>query len=493
MDKRLFDVNGITFNMLPVEGGRFVMGATSEQHADAFDNEAPAHSVKLDDYYLGESVVTQSLWNAVMNEVDEEGSEMPVTGKSWAECQSFIQKLNDLTGRVFRMPTEAEWEYAARGGKKTRGCKYAGSNVLDDVAWYEKNSGRTMHPVKQKRPNELGFYDMSGNVWEWCADWYGAYETNEDEEGEALQNPQGPKRGSQRVVRGAGKAYYARSCRVSCRLPLEPSGGNYDGTGLRLAMDVVEQPKETDVSGTDSAIGATPNVKTMPRGTASDNNKRTGQGQKRNTDGQGNYWRPTGGAKRKKKIWPWIVAACALLLVLLLVTSRGGGGASDHASPVEEPQAIQEDIIPSPESINQEVWQYFNTADSLFANNQLVLNVDKDYTSKIKELSNGWNYLLKAEEKNNDLRTLDSITYKSNEKEIKELKNGYKDHFQVVYKKECEGLMKTYKEGDYPKSYQTYIDDYIKRIKQLKEFSGFDIIKSDSISVIAERIIENTK
>lgn len=206
MERIVININGFSFNMLPVEGGQFVMGATFEQHGEAYDNESPAHSVKLDNYYLGETVVTQTLWNAVMGEGATMSLELPVTGKSWNDCQTFIRKLNDLTGRRFRLPTEAEWEFAARGGRMQKGCKYAGSNSLEDVAWYEKNSGRTIHPVKQKCPNELGLYDMSGNVWEWCSDWYGEYDIEEEGDGKAVMNPKGPVRGSMRVVRGASNA-----------------------------------------------------------------------------------------------------------------------------------------------------------------------------------------------------------------------------------------------------------------------------------------------
>lgn len=229
MDKRTIDVNGIIFNMLPVEGGQFVMGATSEQHGEAYDNEAPAHSVRVDDYYLGETVVTQALWDAVMDDTTEENPELPVTGKSWSECQAFIRKLNELTSKHFRMPTEAEWEFAARGGKKGRGCKYAGSNSLDDVAWYEKNSGRVIHPAKQKRPNELGLYDMSGNVWEWCKDWYGDYSSG------SQTNPTGPYSGSSRVFRGGGRLTVAGGCRVSNRTSKTPSSRDW-GLGFRVVL-----------------------------------------------------------------------------------------------------------------------------------------------------------------------------------------------------------------------------------------------------------------
>lgn len=501
MDKRTIDVNGIIFNMLPVEGGQFVMGATSEQHGEAYDNEAPAHSVRVDDYYLGETVVTQALWDAVMDDTTEENPELPVTGKSWSECQAFIRKLNDLTSRHFRMPTEAEWEYAARGGKKGRGCKYAGSNNLDDVAWYDKNSGRVIHPAKQKRPNELGLYDMSGNVWEWCADWYGDYDIDGEEAGKSASNPKGPKSGSFRVVRGASNAYYAQSCRVSCRLPLEPKGGNYGDTGLRLAMNENDPKGQTTVdSTTASETKESPQPNTYMGG-ATGGGSTKGKGTK---GGNSHYWKPTGGGKRKKKVWPWIVGPIGgffLLLIIIAIASHKNGANSGQTtnngttdtSTVQTPTKPKEPNKPelSTEDIDQKFWQYFNTSGTLFAKNKLEINVDKDYTSKIKELSNGWNYLLKADSTNNNLKTLNDTTYWFNSEQIKELKDSYKDHFQEVYNKECQGLTQLFKGGNYPESYKSTIDDYIKRIKQLKEFSGFDLIKSDSI---AEKIIiEKTK
>lgn len=501
MDKRTIDVNGIIFNMLPVEGGQFVMGATSEQHGDAYDNEAPAHSVRVDDYYLGETVVTQALWDAVMDDTTEENPELPVTGKSWSECQAFIRKLNDLTSRHFRMPTEAEWEYAARGGKKGRGCKYAGSNNLDDVAWYDKNSGRVIHPAKQKRPNELGLYDMSGNVWEWCADWYGEYERAEEGEEETAHNPQGPRRGSQRVVRGASSSYYAQSCRVSCRLPLDPLGNA--STGFRLAMDVEMQ--EQPNAGGAAATGATETPKAQPLEGKAGKATPVGAGKKSASE-RGNYWKASGGGtRRKKKVWPWIVGPVGgffLLLIIIAIASyrHGGGSGQTTNNSTTDNTIVQAPAKPkepkktelNTEDLKQEFFKNINTAGSLFANNQLVINVDKDYTPKIKELSNGWNCLLEAEKINNDLKTMDSI-YNHNCEQIKELKDGFKDHFLVVYNKECQGLTQMYKNngGKYPESYKSYIDEYIKRIKQLKEFSGFNMIECDSI---AEKIIiENTK
>ena len=209
------------------------MGATKEQGDDADDDERPTHQVTLSDYYMGQTEVTQALWEAVMgtNPSYFKGDNLPVECVSWEDCQTFIRRLNEklssqLGGKLFSLPTEAQWEFAARGGNKSQGYKYSGSNNLDDVAWYYANSGSNSHPVARKQPNELGLYDMSGNVWEWCKDWYGSYSSN------AQTNPQGPASGSLRVFRD-GK--YARLCRVSNRDRYVPVYRNIS-LGLRLCL-----------------------------------------------------------------------------------------------------------------------------------------------------------------------------------------------------------------------------------------------------------------
>ena len=199
--------------MVWVEGGTFRMGATSEQGSEAYDREKPVHSVTLSGYYIGKTEVTQVLWEAVMgsNPSRFKGDYLPVENVSWDDCQEFIRKLNSMTGQNFRLPTEAEWEFACRGGNNSRGYKYSGSNNLGSVAWYDGNSGNKTHPVGTKAPNELGIYDMSGNVWEWCADWYGDYSSG------AQTNPTGPYGGSNRVYRGGSWNYDVGRCRSSNR------------------------------------------------------------------------------------------------------------------------------------------------------------------------------------------------------------------------------------------------------------------------------------
>lgn len=226
-----FTVNGVSFDMIAVEGGTFTMGATSEQGSDVFNDEKPAHQVTLSSYYIGKTEVTQELWQAVMgsNPSNFSGTNLPVEQVSWEDCQTFITKLNELTGKNFRLPTEAEWEYAARGGNKSQGYMYSGSNTIDDVAWYSLNSSKITHPVATKAPNELGIYDMSGNVREWCSDWKGDYSSS------AQTNPTGPTSGSFRVRRGGGWGDDAGGCRVSYRDYNYPTNRNYY-LGLRLAL-----------------------------------------------------------------------------------------------------------------------------------------------------------------------------------------------------------------------------------------------------------------
>ena len=218
-------------NMVYVEGGTFTMGATSEQGSDADSDEKPTHQVTLSSFSIGKYEVTQEEWEAVMgnNPSSFKGAKRPVENVSWSDCHQFIRKLRTLTGKNFRMPTEAEWEYAARGGNKSRGYNYSGSNILDDVGWYGSNSSSSTHDVGQLDPNELGLYDMSGNVLEWCADWYGSYDSN------SQSNPGGPSSGSYRMFRGGCWPYSAGGCRVSYRFNSSP-GHSRSYLGLRLAL-----------------------------------------------------------------------------------------------------------------------------------------------------------------------------------------------------------------------------------------------------------------
>jgi formylglycine-generating enzyme required for sulfatase activity len=226
-------VNGVSFNMVMVEGGTFTMGATPEQvEAMAHYNEYPDHQVTLSSYCIGETEVTQALWQAVMGSNPSSfigDLNNPVEMVSWDDCQGFVDKLNQMTGKTFRLPTEAEWEFAARGGNKRHGYIYAGSDNIDEVAWYWSNSDDKTHPVATKKANELGLYDMSGNVYEWCQDFFGYY-SSEDQ-----INPTGPVSGYSRIFRGGSWYSDTRDCRVSYRYYNIPDGCWYS-VGLRLAM-----------------------------------------------------------------------------------------------------------------------------------------------------------------------------------------------------------------------------------------------------------------
>ena len=230
-ENQIITVNGVSFKMIHVDGGTFTMGATSEQGNDGYVDEKPSHRVTLSSYYIGETEVTQALWQAVMgsNPSYFKGNNHPVEEVSWDDCQTFIRKLNGITGKSFRLPTEAEWEFAARGGNKSNGYKYSGSSTVDRVAWYDGNSGGMTHDVKTKAANELGIYDMSGNVYEWCQDRYGSYSSS------AETNPTGASSGSNRVSRGGCWLNNAKSCRLAFRYGRTPSCCS-NGLSLRLVL-----------------------------------------------------------------------------------------------------------------------------------------------------------------------------------------------------------------------------------------------------------------
>jgi len=228
-------------NMVYVEGGDFIMGCTPEQHI-CYEDEYPKHQICLDDFKISKYPVTQRQWEEVMGTTVQQqrnlvNPRLPLWGEcddcpmyyvSWFEAQQFIMKLNQLTGKNYRLPTEAEWEYAARGGKMSKGYQYAGSDRVEMAAWMENNSNGA-RPVGQKLPNELGLYDMSGNVWEWCYDRFGNY--NEYPQ----TNPTGSSSGNLRVLRGGCWANNANYCRLSIRGNDNPDTRDYC-YGFRLVL-----------------------------------------------------------------------------------------------------------------------------------------------------------------------------------------------------------------------------------------------------------------
>lgn len=226
--------------MLHIKGGSFDMGDT---FGDGYDSEKPVHRVAVKDFYLCKYPVTQAQWKAVMGDNPSyfKGDDLPVENVSWDDAQAFIKKLNEKTGKRYRLPSEAEWEYAARGGEKSKNFKYAGSDNLDEVAWHGGSSGSKTHPVGQKKPNELGLFDMSGNVWEWCEDWYDATFYKKCAAKATVENPKNDEKGSDRVLRGGSWfSVNPRICRVADRYDVYP-GARYDDIGFRLAASPSSQ------------------------------------------------------------------------------------------------------------------------------------------------------------------------------------------------------------------------------------------------------------
>jgi formylglycine-generating enzyme required for sulfatase activity len=222
--------------MVFVEGGTFTMGCTDEQGGDCFDWEKPAHQVTLSSYHIAKYPVTQREWRAIMgyNPSVYKHDEHPVESVYWDEVHNFIKKINEATGKNYRLPTEAEWEYAARGGNKSEGFKWSGSDNPNAVGWYkdEYSDWGWTHPVGRKMPNELGIYDMSGNVWEWCSDWLGDYTD------EPRINPIGPQSGTLRIIRGSCIQGEAKFARVSARGRLQPNLSGGSSVGFRLVHPV---------------------------------------------------------------------------------------------------------------------------------------------------------------------------------------------------------------------------------------------------------------
>ena len=241
--------------MVFVEGGTFMMGCTEEQGSDCRNDERPAHSVTVSSFYIGKYPVTQGQWTAIMGTTisqqrDLAGVNQAIRGESdnhpmyyvsWEETQEFVRRLNDSTGMNYRLPTEAEWEFAARGGTQSRGFKYSGSSIMTNAGWFNNNSGSGTHPVGTKQPNELGIHDMSGNVWEWCSDRYGAYSET------PKSDPTGATVGTRRVMRGGSWGSPASQCRITYRNNFPPGTRN-SNDGFRMALSHVCEIEEQDNS-----------------------------------------------------------------------------------------------------------------------------------------------------------------------------------------------------------------------------------------------------
>ena len=232
-------ISDIEPEMVFVQGGTFTMGCTMGQGNDCYDDEMPDHQVTVSDFFICTQEITQALWRIIMGNYPSyfKGDSLPVENISWNEIQVFISRLNTLTGKQYRLPTEAEWEFAARGGNNGNNYKFSGSNTADEVAWYWNsipsqtmgNEGYGTQPAGLKAPNELGLYDMSGNVFEWCSDWYDLYDSS------AQTDPTGPSSGTYRVVRGGSWNSSERGVSVSYRGFIVPEQ-RYNYLGFRLVL-----------------------------------------------------------------------------------------------------------------------------------------------------------------------------------------------------------------------------------------------------------------
>jgi formylglycine-generating enzyme required for sulfatase activity len=237
METKLAEVvRSIESKMVSIQGGSFTMGCVNPQDSECYYWEKPRHTVSVSSYYLGKYPVTVKEWKAVMGTTPNSSkncSECPMENITWYEAMEFISKLNQLTGKYYRLPTEAEWEYAAKGGNMSHGYKFPGSNDPKHVAWYDSISGGVSHPVGQKQPNELGLYDMGGNVWQWCSDWFDdKYYSNSPS-----NNPQGPSAGNNyRCVRGGSWWGPVIDCR-SCNRDRYPPDAKDDDVGFRIARN----------------------------------------------------------------------------------------------------------------------------------------------------------------------------------------------------------------------------------------------------------------
>lgn len=230
-------IGGLAFTMVKIEGGEFRMGCIGQHRSDCESDEQPAHLVSLKSYYIGQTEVTQALWRAVMDggnpSAFQRCEDCPVEGVSWDEAKSFIEKLNLKSKHAYRLPTEAEWEFAAKGGTASKHYKYSGGNDLHAVAWFKDNSLGKTYSVGKKAPNELGLYDMSGNVWEWCADFHGYY----GKDTTTVQvNPIGASRGQDKVYRGGAWNIVSQRCRTSFRYS-RPANERANSLGFRLVAD----------------------------------------------------------------------------------------------------------------------------------------------------------------------------------------------------------------------------------------------------------------